>query len=90
MKLRSVTDPPRVDCPVCPWFRTGPDADVLLAALQAHTCQAPAVTAFAHRFVSDACQHGLHNQCPRTCVYCGAACECTACAHPHPNGAGAP
>ena len=34
------------------------------------------MTLIEHVYTSTACQHGLHDQCRRTCKFCDAHCRC--------------
>lgn len=38
-------------------------------------------TSTPHHYISTACQHGLHEQCRRSCKFCGAICACGKCVH---------
>ena len=44
--------------------------------------QQPGPATEAHNYVSTACEHGLHEQCRRTCKFCPAECLCPYCDHP--------
>lgn len=61
------------------WDPSGPPKDVTVEDVTAQESagECPHLTPGAvHRYVSTACQHGLHDQCRRVCKFCGVSCRC--------------